>query len=69
MKLSPEQERERLARWLRNGEHYEPQEYARKLRNSDDYDDWDVGLEPIPRDSTWTKEKAPDGADDQMETD
>lgn len=54
MKLSPEQERERLARWLRNGEHY---------------DDWGYGTEPIPGDHTWTKEKAPDGADDQIETD
>lgn len=33
-----ERERERLARWLRNGE---------------TYDDWEVGLEPIPRDTTW----------------
>jgi len=47
MKLSPEQDRERLARWL---------------RNADDYDDWLVGLEPIPGDHTWTKEKAPSGA-------
>jgi len=47
MKLSPEQDRERLAQWL---------------RNADDYDDWLVGLEPIPGDHTWTKEKAPDGA-------
>lgn len=54
-----ERERERLARWLRNGEHYVPEKYARELRNSDDYDDWDVGLEPIPRDSTWIKRKSP----------
>jgi len=46
-KLSPEQERERLARWLRNGEQY---------------DDWAYGTEPIPGDKEWTKEKAPDGA-------
>jgi len=25
------------------------------IRNDDDYDDWEVGLEPIPRDHTWTK--------------
>ena len=62
MKLSPDQERERLARWLRNGEHYDP-------RNDSDYDTWSVGMEPIPGDHTWTKEKAPDGANDQMETD
>ena len=56
MKLSPEQERERLARWLRNGESYDP-------RNENDYDTWSVGMEPIPGDHTWAKEKAPDGAD------
>ena len=43
MKLSPEQERERLARWLRNGEHY---------------DDWEYGTEPIPGDHTWSKENS-----------
>ena len=48
MKLSPEQERERLAKWLRNGE---------------DYDDWEYGTEPIPGDHEWAKEKAPNGAD------
>ena len=48
MKLSPEQERERLAKWLRNGE---------------DYDDWEYGTEPIPGDHEWAKEKAPKGAD------
>ncbi len=42
MKLSPEQERERLARWLRNDEHY---------------DDWAYGTEPIPGDHTWAKER------------
>jgi hypothetical protein len=46
-KLSVEQERERLARWLRNGEHYDP-------RNEDDYSTWNVGLEPIPFDRTWS---------------
>ena len=25
------------------------------IRNDDDYDDWEVGLEPIPGDPTWTK--------------
>jgi hypothetical protein len=24
------------------------------IRNDDDYDDWNVGLEPIPGDATWT---------------
>jgi hypothetical protein len=24
------------------------------LRNDDDYDDWDVGMEPIPGDLSWT---------------
>ena len=28
-------------------------DYAKQLRNSDDYDDWDVGMEPIPGDQTW----------------
>jgi len=44
-----ERERERLARWLRNGE---------------TYDDWEVGLEPIPNDHSWAKKKAPEGASD-----
>jgi hypothetical protein len=48
-KLSVEQERERLARWLRNGEQY---------------DDWEYGTEPIPGDHSWAKEKAPNGAVD-----
>ena len=50
MKLSPEQDRERLARWLRNGEAYDP-------RNEDDYSTWEVGLEPIPFDRTWNGRK------------
>ena len=54
MKLTPEQERERLARWLRNGERWDP-------RNDNDYDTWDVGMEPLPGDDTWTKKKAPEG--------
>ena len=29
------------------------EDYAKQLRNSDDYDDWDAGMEPIPRDQTW----------------
>lgn len=49
VKLSPEQERERLARWLRNGETYDP-------RNEEDYDTWERGLEPLPGDHTWAKE-------------
>ena len=24
------------------------------LRNSEDYDDWEYGTEPIPGDTTWT---------------
>lgn len=27
---------------------------AGSLRNSDDYDDWEYGTEPIPGDPTWT---------------
>ena len=43
-----------------NSPHYEliedprnEDDYAKQLRNSDDYDDWDVGMEPIPGDQTW----------------
>ena len=57
MKLSPEQEKERLAQWLREGTIYDP-------RNEEDYDTWEVGMEPLPRDPTWANKKAPDGADD-----
>jgi hypothetical protein len=28
---------------------------ARELRNAEDYDDWEVGLEPIPGDTHWVK--------------
>jgi len=28
---------------------------AGSLRNSDDYDDWEYGTEPIPGDPTWTR--------------
>lgn len=58
MKLSAGQERERLKRWMASGEVYDPRnenDFARELRNSADYDDWNVGLEPIPFDSTWKK--------------
>ena len=27
----------------------------RDPRNDEDYDTWDVGMEPIPGDKTWTK--------------
>jgi hypothetical protein len=30
---------------------------ARELRNQDDYDDWEVGLEPIPGDTHWVRAK------------
>lgn len=56
MKLRPEQERERVARWLRAGEQWDP-------RNDDDYDTFEYGTEPLPGDHTWAKEKAPEGAD------
>ena len=55
MKLSPEQERKRLALWMGKGEVYDP-------RNEPDFDTFLYGTEPIPGDTTWTKEKAPDGA-------
>ena len=28
---------------------------ARDLRNSDDYDDWEYGTEPIPSDTSWVR--------------
>jgi hypothetical protein len=28
---------------------------ARTLRNSEDYDDWDYGTEPIPHDTSWAQ--------------
>ena len=48
-----QQERERLAKWLREGI-YDP-------RNEDDYDSWNVGMEPLPGDATWATKKAPKG--------
>jgi hypothetical protein len=33
------------------------EELARWLRNDDSYDDWEVGMEPIPGDVTWTTKK------------
>ena len=62
-KLSKEQERERLARWLGKGEVYiPPSEKVYDPRNEDDFDTFLYGTEPIPGDTTWAKEKAPDGA-------
>ena len=46
MKLSEEQKKKRLAKWLRDGEIYDP-------RNDDDFDTYDYGTEPIPGDRTW----------------
>ena len=65
MKLSAEQERERLKRWMASGEVYDPRnedDFARKLRNSADYDDWNVGMEPLPGDRSWAKKKPLKGA-------
>ena len=28
---------------------------SREIRNAPDYDDWEVGLEPIPGDTNWVK--------------
>lgn len=50
MQLSEEQEKERLRRWMASGEIYDP-------RNEDDFDTWNVGLEPLPGDATWAKKK------------
>jgi len=32
-------------------------EFARNLRNQQDYDDFPYGTEPIPGDKTWAKKK------------
>jgi len=32
------------------------EEAARWLRNETSYDDWEVGMEPIPGDKTWCKQ-------------
>jgi len=56
MKLSLEQEKERLSQWMREGAIYDP-------RNEEDYDTFEYGTEPLPNDSTWANKKAPDGAD------
>ena len=54
MKLSPEQEKERLAKWLRAGVVYDP-------RNEEDYDTFEYGTEPLPNDSTWAQAKGKEG--------
>jgi hypothetical protein len=54
MKLSPEQEKERLAKWLRYGVVYDP-------RNEEDYDTFEYGTEPLPNDSTWAQAKGKTG--------
>ena len=28
------------------------------IRNSEDYDDWEYGTEPIPHDHTWTRKRS-----------
>lgn len=28
------------------------------IRNSEDYDDWEYGTEPIPHDHTWTRRRS-----------
>jgi len=33
------------------------EDFARWLRNENDYCDWTVGMEPIPGDKTWVKSK------------
>ena len=50
MKLSVEQERERLKRWMASGEVYDP-------RNEPDYDTFEYATEPLPGDTTWAKKK------------
>jgi hypothetical protein len=33
------------------------EEVARWIRNENSYDDWEVGMEPIPGDKTWCKQR------------
>jgi len=54
MKLSLEQEKERLAQWMREGAIYDP-------RNEEDYDTFEYGTEPLPNDSTWARAKGKTG--------
>ena len=56
MKSRQEGGKRRVAFWLQTSQQSDP-------RNDDDYDTWDVGMEPLPGDYTWTNEKAPSGAD------
>ena len=57
-KLSKEQERERLARWLGKGEVYIPlSEEVYDPRNENDFDTFLYGTEPIPGDTTWAKKR------------
>lgn len=39
---------------IRYGEALQQLADSPSIRNDDDYDDWNVGLEPIPGDATWT---------------
>lgn len=36
------------------------EEFAKFLRNEETYDDWEVGMEPIPGDRTWGETKQQD---------
>ena len=54
MKLSAEQERERLKRWMASGEVYDP-------RNEEDFDTWDAGMKPLPGDRFWVNKKPLEG--------
>lgn len=38
------------------------EQLAQELRNGEDYDDWEFGMEPIPGDHCWRNKKAPIGA-------
>lgn len=46
------------------------EQLAQKLRNDEDYDDWEFGMEPIPGDHCWSHEKSPerglDGSDEAI---
>lgn len=57
--LTPE-EQELLSQALSNLQQFIEEEtthymFVEDPRNDDDYDTWDVGMEPLPGDETWKK--------------
>ena len=65
--LTPE-ERDLLAQALSNLQEFIESETTHYVlvedpRNDEDYDTWDVGMEPLPGDQTWKKSEAADPED------